>query len=47
MKYICVNIFNPSAMGIQNIPNQKDSQFSLFGKNPPPNLMQTAIKISG
>lgn len=47
MKCICVNIFNPSAMGIENIPNRKDSQFSLFGKNPSPNLMQTAIKISG
>lgn len=54
MKCICVNISNPSAVGIQSIPIQEDSQISLFGgeknnnkKTSPPNLMQTAIKASG
>ena len=39
-------LFNPSAMGIQSIPNQKVSQFPLFGINPHPNLTQTATKAS-
>lgn len=47
MKCICTYISNSSALGIQNIPNQESSKFFLFGKNPPPNLMQITVKVSG
>lgn len=33
-------------MEIQSIANQEDSEFPLFGKNPPPNLMGIVVKAS-